>query len=964
VKPIKQRDLTDCGVACLAIASHYNLRLSVARIRQLSGTDQSGTTVFGLVQASKQLGFVAKAVRANVDQLSSEVAFPAIAHVTLREDFFHYVVVLKVRKDRVTVMDPATGRFSKCPIDEFKKTWTGVLILLAPGAVFEPSGQRQSRLAWYLHLIRPHRSALVQAGFGPILVTLLALAGSFYIEKVVDSVIVESNSPLLNLLSVSMLLVLAFQVILNVGQSLLLTRSGQHIDLTLILAYYRHLFTLPQSFFDGLRVGEMISRINDAVKIRAFLNQQGTNLIICTLTLVFAVLVMFVFSWKLALLSLAFLAVYSLLFAFAVLRNRLYSRRIMEQSADFDAQVVESLETASTLRRFDRQWVAEMKTESLFVRLLSTTYSSGLFSISVNSVGTIIVQGFTIALLWIGASSVIQTQMSPGQLLSCFALTGYLTGPANNLLSIIVSALEVQVAADRLFEILDLGSEKDSGSISVADIKPLEIRLENVSFAYPGRLPVFNRANVCFLPGELTLLRGESGCGKSSVLALLQRLYTPTEGRIFFGPYEIQYLRLSSLRTQIAVVPQKIDLMSGTVTENITLGEFEPDLQRILGICAKLGLLEFIQSLPAGLDTRLAENGRNLSGGQRQRLAMARALYIDAPIYLFDEPTSALDEASVRLVLNVLRELRDLGKMVILVAHDSRFIPFADRVYRVSHGVIEEEPVVGVHNGEREETEEVREAEVRCVRPDVDLDKPGRGRRGAGIRDITTPDVNPDEPGRAGGIAPNQQIVVSVPTETRLICRLDPGEKFSGVRPATLALPAEEDPGFRRLRDRLEPSLRKWVNRGCRNSDLVRSAATLSDAEVLLRNFRASLTGAMAGYLEQSLKMARNRRRLLRRTVALAGVVGLAVPPLTVPAFREWISDLQRKALTEWISRFQGNEVAESAAAGPGAVTSAAGGRITAQLPPQSQSSPDLSRVPPTSEQTQLPKPSPNPSAL
>src|ERR1700756_3468055 len=484
MKSVKQRDWSDCGVACLAaIASHYDLRLSVAQIRQLTGTDQSGTSVLGLVHASKQLGFIAKAVKAQTDELSG-IAFPAIAHVLVRGKHFHYIVVLKIERDRVVVMDPATGRFSRYSIDQFQQMWTGVLVLMVPGMSFQPSDQRSSRFAWYLQLLRPHRPALFQALFGAILGTLLALTGSFYIQKVVDSVIVESNGQLLNLLSVGMLVVLAFQVVLNIGQNLLLTRSGQNIDLTLILSYYRHLFTLPQTFFDGMRVGEMISRINDAVKIRAFLNQQGTNFIVSAFTLVLAVFAMFIFSWKLALLSLAFLVLYSVLFRVAVLRNRLFSRQIMEESPDFDAQVVESLEMASTLRRFDRQWVAEMKTESLLVRLLDSNYSSGLFGIAVNSVGSIIVQGFTIGLLWIGASSVIQTQMSPGQLLSCFALTGYLTGPANTLLSIVVSALEVQVAADRLFEILDLDSEKNSGTLEVAAINPLEVRLENLSFAY------------------------------------------------------------------------------------------------------------------------------------------------------------------------------------------------------------------------------------------------------------------------------------------------------------------------------------------------------------------------------------------------------------------------------------------------------------------------------------------------
>src|SRR5260370_1908663 len=181
MKSVKQRDWSDCGVACLAaIASHYDLRLSVAQIRQLTGTDQSGTSIFGLVQASKQLGFIAKAVKAQTDELSG-IAFPAIAHVLLRGKHFHYVVVLKIKKNRVTVMDPATGHFSRYPIHQFQQMWTGVLVLMAPAMTFQPSAQRSSRIAWYFQLFRPHRSALVQALFGAVLGTFLAFSASFYI---------------------------------------------------------------------------------------------------------------------------------------------------------------------------------------------------------------------------------------------------------------------------------------------------------------------------------------------------------------------------------------------------------------------------------------------------------------------------------------------------------------------------------------------------------------------------------------------------------------------------------------------------------------------------------------------------------------------------------------------------------------------------------------------------------------
>jgi ATP-binding cassette subfamily B protein len=204
----KQRDITDCGAACLAsVSEHYNLKFPVAKIRQIAGTDQKGTNVLGMIKAAEQLGFTAKGVKGNKDALSG-IPLPAIAHIVVKKVLQHYVVIYSVSEDKIEYMDPADGEIHRMSIDEFVNIWTGVLILLVPSENFKPSNEKISNLSRFFFLLRPHKRILVQCLTGAILYTILGLSTSFYIGKITDYVLVGGNTNLLNLMSVGMLVIL------------------------------------------------------------------------------------------------------------------------------------------------------------------------------------------------------------------------------------------------------------------------------------------------------------------------------------------------------------------------------------------------------------------------------------------------------------------------------------------------------------------------------------------------------------------------------------------------------------------------------------------------------------------------------------------------------------------------------------------------------------------------------------
>ena len=695
---IKQRDITDCGAACLAsVAAHYHLSLPVSRIRQYAGKDKRGTNVLGLIEAAERLGFQAKGAKGPVESLA-KIPLPAIAHVVVKNGLHHFVVIYKASPNPskgggyVTIMDPGDGQQHKKTIEEFTKEWSGVIVLLLPDEEFTTGNQKTSNTNRFWQLIKPHSGIMLQALIGAVVYTLLGLSSSIYMQKIIDFVIPEGNMRLLNLLSVAMIVILVFQTFIGTFKTILGLQTGQHIDAKLILGYYKHLLQLPQRFFDTMRVGEIISRVNDAVKIRMFINDVALNMVVNVLIVGFSIGLMFLYYWKLALIMLAIVPVYLSLYWISNRVNKKWQRRLMENSADLEAQLVESLNAAGTIKRFGLEEYSNLKTENRFIVLLQSIYKSSMKGLYLGTSSDSITKLFTIIILWAGTYFVINRELTAGELLSFYALIGYFTGPAASLIGANKNIQDALIAADRLFEIIDL--ETESSNENKVDLTPEligDIQFNNVHFRYGTRVTVFEGLNITIEKGKSTAIVGESGSGKSTLLSLLQNLYPLKEGNITIGGMDLQYISNRSLRQMVSVVPQQIDLFVGTIIENIAIGDFEPDVQKILQLSKLLGINEFVEKLPATYNTILNENGVNLSGGQRQRIAIARAIYRNPEILILDEATASLDPASEQKVQQTLEWLRIQGKTIIIIAHRLSTIKNCDTILVLQEGTLLEQ---------------------------------------------------------------------------------------------------------------------------------------------------------------------------------------------------------------------------------------------------------------------------------
>ncbi|HEY8387461.1 MAG TPA: peptidase domain-containing ABC transporter [Parasegetibacter sp.] len=684
LKGIKQHDFSDCGPACLAaIAAYYGLKLNISQIRFKALTNEKGTSLLGLMESAKYYGLNSSGVRVATDQLH-HIPLPAIAHLVLSDGSYHFVVLTRIMKKVVKVMDPQTGRIEKLKKAEFLNFWSGAVLLLYPGPEFRKTAAI-SHTGRILQLLSPYKKILIQNFVGAVMYTLIGLSGSVYLQKLIDQVIPAHDYRLLNILGITMVVLLLFQIFIGIIRQILATQTGQHIDSILIMGYYRHILKLPQRFFDTMRIGEITSRVSDAVKIRIFINDSATGILLDLMIVAVSVCTMFYLQWKLALLILPLIPVLLLLFFLSRQLHRKWQRKLMEASASLESQLVETIQNPVTVRTSGiMQKTLDSLSEKLF-RFFRIIYHLSIRSLLIGSTTDFITRLFTIILLWLGSWYAMKQMITPGELLAMYSLAGYFLGPAISLTYSSRVIQEALVAADRYFEIIDLETEQEP-EVQISNRLNGNIALENISFGYSAGKPIFNGISISFTPGELTGVAGASGSGKSSLRALIQRLYHPQQGHITIDGIDIKMIPKELLHNTISAVPQKVELLHGTILSNIAPADSAPDINRIVRLTNMLGMTEWIHSLPDGFMSPVSEQGSNLSGGQKQRIAIARALYSDPEILILDEATSGLDNAAEEAVMDTVKWFCSRGKTVLLISHRLTSIKNCQRIIVLEKG--------------------------------------------------------------------------------------------------------------------------------------------------------------------------------------------------------------------------------------------------------------------------------------
>ncbi|HEY2787386.1 MAG TPA: peptidase domain-containing ABC transporter [Fimbriiglobus sp.] len=688
---VKQNDQSDCGPASLAaIALHYKCPMRLQQMRDLAGTDRIGTNLLGMTQAAERLGFMAKAVKGTFEVLP-KAPLPAVAHVKTKEGLGHFVVLHRVHKNSVIVADPARG-VVKLSAEEFKSTWTGYLILLTPDRAGPKRIGAEPMSPWrrLLGLLTCHLGVLVEAVFCAILMTVLGLSTSYFVQHLVDSVLVRGETRLLNALGIGMVLVVLFRTLFSILRQVLLIHIGRKIDLGLISGYMRHILALPMNFFEMRRVGEIISRVHDAGKVREAVSGTATTAVVDGVIVLFMVAVLWVQDIQLALVATAFVPV---LLAAVMLHHPAANRRsrsAMENAAVLSSHLIEDATAVETIKTFGVERMRSEESEEKLVTFVQSQFGLEKLGLSMNSLSLFITALAGVVILWFGGHRVIAGALTIGQLMFFYTLLGYLLEPLVRLASVNFQIQDALVAVDRLYQVLDMELEqpRSNEKLAFAGVKDA-IELRDVSFQYGCRTRVLDKLDLDIPAGKTVAVVGESGSGKSTLLKLLMGFYTPTSGRVLADGVDQREFDLNSWRNRIGLVSQDAFVFNGTIRDNIGLGRPNAGLPEVIAAARAAGLEEFITSLPERYETVVGERGANLSGGQRQRLAIARALLRQPDILIFDEATSHLDTATERAIQENLRTAL-AGKTVILVAHRLSTIRSADLIYVLHKGQVAE----------------------------------------------------------------------------------------------------------------------------------------------------------------------------------------------------------------------------------------------------------------------------------
>jgi ATP-binding cassette subfamily B protein len=681
---VRQLDEMDCGVACLAmVCRHYGREVAPAHIRMAVGTGADGTSLRGIQRGGEHVGLEVHAVKASKERVE-QLSLPAIIHWGGN----HWVVLYALGPEHAWIADPAR-RLRRVPRAELVQTWSGYAALIAatPRLAQAPLGRASA--AWLGEFVRPYRSRLLTG-----LALALAAAGLEMLfpvltQQVFDHVLVHRNYSLLNILTIAMLGVLALSLSVTMLQRRMLARVAVGIDVATIDYIAGRLFALPMSYFETRRTGDIERRLDGVRELREMLVQGGIVALTAAAQLLAALVIMFIYSWPMALLFVAALPLYLLLMRFSSRHVAPTFEGLQEELSRFRSRQIDGIKGIATVKAMGAEEGLRRALVENVTQLGRRMFRSDFTLMAYEGVVSVVTFVLVVVFLFIGAHEVLAHDMTLGELVSFNALVLLAIAPLSALLSTWDRWQMSRVLLGRVQDIFDYGAEQEGEPDAYRPVQTLEgrISIRGASFHFPQSpsAPILSEVTIEIEPGTTVALVGRSGSGKSTLARCLAGLLPLTAGSIGYDGVDLRELRLRDLRRRIGYVLQEPYLFDDTIAANIAFGEQQIDVRNVRWAAEVANALEFVERLPLGFDTRIGESGMHLSGGQAQRIAIARALYHRPPVLVLDEATSALDTESERVVKQNLDRMLE-GRTAIIIAHRLSTIRDADVIVVLEQG--------------------------------------------------------------------------------------------------------------------------------------------------------------------------------------------------------------------------------------------------------------------------------------
>ena len=693
---VPQIDARDCGVAALAsIAKFYGSDFSLAHLRELAKTNKEGTTALGIVKAANEMGFETRPVQADKTLFDmSDVPYPFIVHVNKEGKLQHYYVVYQTKKDYLIIGDPDPSvKITKMSKERFFSEWTGVAIFLAPKPSYQPHKDKKNGLLSFLPLIFKQKSLIAYIVLSSLLVTIINIGGSYYLQGILDEYIPNQMKSTLGIIAIGLIITYILQQAMSFSRDYLLTVLSQRLSIDVILSYIRHIFELPMSFFATRRTGEIISRFTDANSIIDALASTILSLFLDVSILILVGGVLLAQNPNLFLLSLISVPIYMfIIFSFMKPFEKM-NHDVMQSNSMVSSAIIEDINGIETIKSLTSEENRYQNIDSEFVDYLEKSFKLTKYSILQTNLkqGTKLV--LNVLILWFGAQLVMSSKISIGQLITFNTLLSYFTTPMENIINLQTKLQSAKVANNRLNEVYLVESEFQVQENPVhSHFLMGNIEFDDLSYKYGFGRDTLTDINLTIKQGDKVSLVGVSGSGKTTLAKMIVNFFEPYKGHISINHQDIKNIDKKILRRHINYLPQQAYIFNGSILENLTLGGNNMISQEdILKACELAEIRQDIERMPMGYQTQLSD-GAGLSGGQKQRIALARALLTKAPVLILDEATSGLDVLTEKKVIDNLMSLTD--KTILFVAHRLSIAERTNRVIVLDQGKIIE---VGSH---------------------------------------------------------------------------------------------------------------------------------------------------------------------------------------------------------------------------------------------------------------------------
>ena len=677
---VLQTEAAECGLACLAmVAAHHGLRTDLPTLRRRFALSLKGVTLADLVRMAGALQLNARPLRAELDHLP-QLALPCVLHWDLN----HFVVLASVRRGVAEILDPAHG-VRRMKLAEVSRHFTGVALELAPGADFVARSERQRiTLRQLLGRVTGLKRSLLQIFALALALEVFVLLSPFFIQWVVDGVLLSADRDLLVTLGIGFALLVLMQVAAGALRSYAVLYLSATLNVQWIGNVFAHLMRLPLAWFEKRHTGDVMSRFGAIQQIQQTLTTHFIEAVLDGLLVIVTLAMMLFYSVTLTLIVLGAVAVYALLkwAYFRPLRNA------TEEAIVHDAQrathFLESLHGVQAIKLFNRQQDRQARFMNVVVDAMNATLATRKIDLLLSMAHKLVFGLERVAVIWVGALLVMQQSFTVGMLFAFIAFKEQFATRISGLIDKGVELSMLKLQGERLADIVLAAPEEDAPT--AAEGRELEARLalREVSFRYAdGEPEVLSKLSLVVEPGESVAIVGPSGCGKTTLLKLMLGMHPPDAGEIAVGGVSLARIGVARWRDMIGTVMQDEPLFAGSIADNICFFDVDPDPAWIEE-CARLASVnEEIEALPMGYHTLIGSMGATLSGGQKQRILLARALY-KRPRFLFlDEATSSLDVDRERLVNQAVAQLK-LTR--VIVAHRPETIASADRVIVLQQG--------------------------------------------------------------------------------------------------------------------------------------------------------------------------------------------------------------------------------------------------------------------------------------